>query len=103
MPDKMTPRERWLALLNGEPFDRIPMDYRATPEATDRLLQHMKCNSMAEVHEQLHIDPIVSVGPKYIGPSIPADEDVFGIGYHNTEYGGGHYRDAIRHPLVTAA
>ena len=37
----MTPRERWLAVLNREKPDRVPMDYRATREATAKLLQHL--------------------------------------------------------------
>ena len=31
--ETMTPRERWLAVLNGEMPDRLPMDYWATGEA----------------------------------------------------------------------
>ena len=96
----MEPRERWLAVLNHEKPDRIPMDYRATSEATQRLLDHMGLDSLSQVHEALHIDPIVNVGPRYTGPPIPADEDVYGIGYQNTDYGSGHYRDAVRHPLA---
>ena len=34
----MTPRERWLALFNRQPVDRIPTDHTATPEVTARLL-----------------------------------------------------------------
>ena len=33
----MEPRERWLAVLNHEKPDRVPMDYRATAEASRRL------------------------------------------------------------------
>ncbi len=100
MKDKMSPRERWLAVLRGEKPDRIPMDYRATPEATQRLLKHMGCANLSEVFERLHIDPILDVGPKYVGPPIPPKEDVFGIGYENISYGSGSYREAVRHPLA---
>jgi len=55
---------------------------------------------MSQVFEHLHIDPVVDVQPRYIGPPIPPDEDVFGIGYENTDYGLGHYRNAVRHPLA---
>jgi len=96
----MTPRERWLAVLNHEKPDRIPMDYRATGEATNRLLKHLGCANLSEAFERLHIDPIVDVGPRYIGPPIPKDEDVYGIGYEDTDYGTGHYRNAVRHPLA---
>jgi len=76
------------------------MDYRATGEATEKLMKHLGCSTLDEVHERLHIDPVVTVGPKYVGPPIPKDEDVFGIGYEMTDYGTGHYRNAVRHPLA---
>ena len=96
----MTPRERWLATLNREKADRVPMDYRATPEATARLLEYLGLEDLSQAFERLHIDPVVDVAPRYVGPLIPEDEDVFGIGYENTDYGTGHYRDAVRHPLA---
>ena len=37
----MTPRERWLATLQRRPADRLPVDYRATTEATAKLLAHL--------------------------------------------------------------
>ena len=60
----------------------------------------MGLDDLSQVFERLHIDPVVDVVPKYVGPPIPEDEDVFGIGYSNTDYGTGHYRDAVRHPLA---
>ncbi len=96
----MTPRERWLATLNHERADRIPMDYRATAETTKKLLRYIGLNNLSEMFEKLHIDEVVTVSPRYIGPPIPPDQDVFGIGYKNTDYGTGYYRNAARHPLV---
>ena len=96
----MTPRERWLATLRREKADRVPMDYRATGEATARLLEHLGVEHITEAFTRLHIDPIVDVAPTYVGPTVPDDEDVFGIGYENTAYGTGHYRNAVRHPLA---
>ena len=96
----MTPRERWLATLRHEPADRIPVDYRATPEATRKLLDYLGCEGLDQVHERLHIDRVVDVGPRYTGPDIPADEDVFGIGYQDTVYASGSYHDAVYHPLA---
>ncbi len=96
----MTPRERWLATLRREKADRVPCDYRATPEATRKLLDYLGVASVAAMHERLHIDPIVDVGPRYVGPPIPADADVFGIRYEDTDYGLGTYRNAVYHPLA---
>jgi len=96
----MTPRERWLAVLNHEVPDRVPIDYRATPEATAKLMDFLGCSSFDAVRQRLHIDPVLTVGPRYVGPPLPKDEDVFGIGYASTNYGTGHYRNAVRHPLA---
>ena len=96
----MTPRERWLAVLCHEKPDRVPLDYRATAETDKQLLKYLGCADMSEVFEGLHIDPVVTVSPRYVGPPIPPDEDVFGVGYDNTDYGTGHYRNAVRHPLA---
>lgn len=96
----MTPRERWLTVLTGGVPDRVPVDYRGTPEATARLIDHLKADSMDEVYRRLHIDPIVTVAPRYAGPALPPDTDIYGVGYVTTDYGTGTYRDAARHPLA---
>jgi uroporphyrinogen decarboxylase len=96
----MTPRERWLAVLSHKIPDRIPLSYRATGEATAKLLKHMGVADFAEAATRLHIDPVVGVGPRYIGPPVPPDEDVFGIKYEEHDYGTGSYRDAVYHPLA---
>jgi len=97
----MTQRERWLAVLNGEVPDRVPMDYRATKETDEKLMRHLGCATMSEVFKKLHIDEVVTVGPKYIGPPIPPDEDIYGIGFRDVEYEGGVYREAVRFPLAS--
>jgi len=96
----MTPRERWLTVLNRGKADRVPCDFRATPEATRKLMAHLGAAEMAEVYERLHIDPTVDIGPRYVGPTIPPGEDVFGIRYQSTDYGLGTYADVIHHPLA---
>ncbi len=37
--ETMTSKERWLAVLNRQKPDRIPMDYWATAETTEKLMQ----------------------------------------------------------------
>jgi len=96
----MTPKQRWLAVLNGEPTDRIPTDYRATEEATAKLKGYLNCNTFAEVAQALHIDQVVSVEPKYVGPELAEDEDEFAVGYTDIKYPTGVYREAVKHPLT---
>lgn len=95
----MTSRERWLAVLTRQQPDRIPMDYWSTPEATDRLMKHLAVGDMDELYRRLHIDPLITVGPRYIGPPIPAGEDVFGCRFRNVDYGTGAYDECVYSPL----
>jgi len=100
MKDKMTPKERWLAVLNREKPDRVPMGYWATEEATEKLMTHLGCERYSEMFERLHIDRVAGVGPKYVGPPVPEDADVFGCRYEYVDYGTGAYRECVYHPLA---
>jgi len=107
--ESMTPRERWLAVLKGEKPDRTPTDYWATAEATERLLRHLGCADMRQMYRRLHIDKVITVGqlliggtegPKYIGPPVEPDCDVFGCRFRDVDYGTGVYRECVYHPLA---
>ena len=98
--DTMTPRERWLAVVKREKPDRVPMYYRATGEATQKLLLHLGCQNTAEMFERLHIDQTFGVGPRYVGPPHPPGEDMFGRRFRDVDYGSGSYTECIHHPLA---
>ena len=98
--ETMTPKERWLAVLNGEKPDRVPMDYWATAEATQKLMHHLGCENAHEMFQTLHVDRVISIGPKYVGPSSPPGEDIFGCRHKNVDYGTGMYSECIYHPLA---
>ena len=99
-PDTMTPRERWLALFQRLRPDRVPLDYWATPEVDAKLMAHLGCASRVEMLRQLHVDFIVGIVPRYVGPAIPAGRDVWGIGYREVPYAEGVYAEAIERPLA---
>ena len=98
--ETMTPKERWLSVLARRQPDRIPMDYWATPEATAKLMKHLRCNTEREMLERLHVDFVVTVAPRYVGPSLPKHTDAFGRGYADINYGTGVYRECVHHPLA---
>jgi uroporphyrinogen decarboxylase len=101
MPQEtMTPKERWLAVLQRQAPDRLPMDYWGTPETMDKLLRHLGCADPWQVFRTLHIDRVVGVGPLYVGPPIAPDRDVFGCGFRDVSYGLGVYRECVYHPLA---
>lgn len=98
--ETMTSKERWLAVLNRETVDHIPIDYWATGEATQKLMKYLDCESHQALFERLHIDQIMSVGPRYVGPSPPEGEDVFGCRHKKVDYGTGVYSECVYHPLA---
>jgi len=98
--ETMIPRERWLAVLKSQKPDRVPMDYWATEEATQKLINYLKCDSEEELFRRLHIDRVIMVEPKYIGPSLPEDTDIFGCRTREISYGTGVYQECIYHPLA---
>ena len=105
----MTPRERWLALLEDKIPDRVPTDYRATSEVTARLIRDLGCRDEDALWRRLHIDRLKSVGPTW-NPISPRGEttdseeagkaDIWGVRYRMIDYGTGSYEEADHHPLA---
>ena len=95
--ETMTPRERWLAVLRRQTPDRVPMDYWATPETTQRLLAHLGCDFPTMV-ERLRLDLPLRVEPQYVGPPVGEDEDAWGLRYTWVDHGTGAYREARQAP-----
>jgi uroporphyrinogen decarboxylase len=96
----MTSRERWLAVLNREEPDRIPMDWWDTDEIRNRVMAHLGVDTLDEMFTMLHVDQPVTVEPAFVGPPVEPDEDPFGVGYSYADYGTGRYREAVRNPLA---
>ena len=71
LKEDLTPRERWLNILGHRKPDRVPMDYWATKEVTERLMNHLGCRTLKEMYARLHVDAVISVNPKYVGPCVP--------------------------------
>ena len=98
--ETMTSKERWLAVLQREKPDRMPMDYWATQEANEKLIRYLGVSDLDEVFEKLHIDKPYSVYPDYTGPVLQANTDIYGCRYSNIEYKGGVYSECVFHPLA---
>lgn len=101
--DEMTPRQRWLAVLNRERPDRVPMDYWGTPEATAKVMAYLGVSDAAAMDAALHIDRPVDVAPAYVGPTIAPDADMYGCRFEMMDYGTGAYRECVYHPLAQYA
>jgi len=97
--ETMTGRERWLAVMQRRQPDRIPMDYWATPEATENLCRHLGCD-FDTACERLHIDLPLTVMGRYVGPPTPDNEDIFGVRFKTVAYGTGVYSERMNAPLA---
>lgn len=97
--ETMSPRERWLAVLDRQKPDRIPMDIWITPEAAKKLLDHLGCDQDAAL-ERLHIDTPLGVDGRYVGPPPKDGEDIWGMRHHKIDYGTGTYTEAVHAPLA---
>lgn len=126
--ETMTSKERWLAVLQGEKPDRLPMDYWATDEANAKLMKHLGCVDMQDVYKKLHIDAVITIAPDFVGPSEkevaaasgsgghinlrqtrsghiqpPTGKenryDVFGCGFADIPYENGVYKECVEFPL----
>lgn len=95
--ETMTPRERWLAVLERGTPDRVPMDYWATPEAADKLCRHLGCE-YPEMLKRLHIDRPFTVGGRYVGPLPPEGVDIWGLRRRRVAYGTGAYDEVVGEP-----
>jgi len=104
-----TPRDRWLALLAGETPDRVPCDYWATAEVTDRLRKELGCASERALWERLQIDKLVPVYP--VHPLAKEDTwhtqslwSIWHVEVTNISYGDGlgTYEEVVSHPLAKA-
>jgi uroporphyrinogen decarboxylase len=97
----MTPRERWLAILAGETPDRIPTDYWATDEITDRLFHELHCSSQEDLYNRLNIDGVLQIDPPRTRLHHPDDPeaDIWGLRKADIAYGGGTYQEFANHPL----
>jgi uroporphyrinogen decarboxylase len=100
----MTPRQRWLALLENEPVDRIPTDYQATPEVTQRLLRELGCTDEEALWRKLHVDARRFVESSWQLPHHRDDEeaDMWGVRFRRVDYGSGAYDEPAFCPLADA-
>ena len=101
--ETMTPRERWLALVDRKTPDRIPTDYQATEEVTARLRRDLDCPDDEAMYRKLHIDARRFVEPVWNRPEDrDAAADMWGIIYRSVSYGSGAYLEPHVLPLANA-
>jgi uroporphyrinogen decarboxylase len=124
--EHLTPRERWQAVLSRQQPDRVPVDYWSTPEFSAKLIRHLGLSrktqaalardltssprdprvpnegrrALREALRRLGVDFVVGASPRYVGPKLPPNTDVFGCTYRAVNYGTGEYSEVVTHPLA---
>jgi len=72
MHDELTPRERVLLAVSHQQTDRVPVDFRATPETWAPLQEHLGIDDREAVLYYLGIDRRHPRQP-YVGPPLGYD------------------------------
>ena len=96
----MTPRERWLAVMHCHKPDRTPTDYWGTPETAQMLERYFGTSTLNEALDRMHVDYLITVEPRYVGPDLPPNTNEFGVHFRDVDYGSGIYSEADSHPLA---
>lgn len=105
----MTPRERWLAVLDGRKPDRVPCDYWGTAEITARLRRDLGCPNERALFERLGVDKCAYLGPRHpkareSGWHLQSLFSIWHVETRNVAYGdsAGEYEEDAFHPLAQA-
>jgi uroporphyrinogen decarboxylase len=124
----MNSRERILAAIRHQPFDRVPTDIWATVEVQEKLYDYLgvtagkgtrahgiglmggalsrDVDGIFALYERLSIDGILAVSPPYVGPPPKVDgeyhENEWGMGFRPQRYATGIYDEQVVYPLAGA-
>ncbi len=98
----MDSRTRVLTALSHQPPDRLPRDYWATPEVTQRLQEHFGLPDRESLLRRLGIDLRYVEGPSYVGQSLRTHpdgsvEDLWGVRRRPRTVTGGSYTWTYQH------
>ena len=108
----MTSKERVRAAVAHRAPDRVPVDYYARDEISDRLRSRLGLAPAESLEERLGVD-LRFVGPRFARPTLPlgyADPsiavtaegvylDIWGVGFRANETSAGFYMDHAESPL----
>lgn len=99
----MNSRQRVLAAVNYEPFDRFPCHYYGTPEIHRDLMEALGLPDKKSIYDYFGTD-LRHVSPDYIGPKLRRFEDgsvegLHGERYKNVSFGHGTYPETVYLPF----
>jgi uroporphyrinogen decarboxylase len=103
---QLSARERVRLALAHQQTDRIPIAMVCAginPPARAALTDYLRRTRNLSVDE--YLQPFVDikpVAPRYVGPTLAADEDIWGVRRRPVSYGSGSYEEIAHYPLATA-
>ncbi len=104
MKETLSHRERVQLALQHRATDRVPIAMicsginEPARSEVDRLLRTQRNLTLDQYLAPL-ID-IKTVGPKYVGPDLPPDTDIWGVHRQSVSFGAGAYSEIDVHPLA---
>jgi uroporphyrinogen decarboxylase len=98
----VTAKERVHAALAHRPSERVPFSwgFGPTPEMRACLARDLAAQGIDWSALRFLTEDILSVEPWYVGPSLPANTDMWGVRRRAVPYEGGHYDEVIGKPLA---
>lgn len=108
----MNSRERVLTAIAHREPDRVPVDFWAVPEVSQRLRSHLGLESQEQLLEHLGVDLRTIEGPSFVGQEMNAREDgsvrdLWGVWRKPQQVGrggmSGIYMEVCESPLASAA
>lgn len=99
----MTSRERVLTALSHRPPDRTPFywGFGPQPPALAALNEWLQPFGLDFAELRRLTDDLIRVDPRYVGPSLPANQSPWGWTVKPMSYGAGYYEEFDYQPLAT--
>jgi uroporphyrinogen decarboxylase len=100
----MNSKQRVRAALERREPDRLPVDFWATAEVTERLIAELGVADREALLRRLGVD-LRYLAPKYVGPPVETApdgswRDIWGVWRRKVSYGGGSYDEVSVYPLA---
>ena len=95
---EMTHRGRFLAAVNHQPTDRVPLDYWGVPEFTEKLMKHFGVRGHLDLIKAMDLDCPMGVGGFLVKPGRHGEWDVE-MKKIPLPDGSGFYDEPVRHPI----
>ena len=102
----MTSRQRVLTAIGHREPDRVPFDYWAAPEVTERLVRHFDLPDKEALLQRLGVDLRTIPGPSYAGQELKqyedgSVEDLWGVRRKRMTVERGAFRWSYKHVAVS--